>query len=227
MSNNSKKPLEKILLAAIIVCTVGMLIILPVAVIFFPEKVKPGNLAMLLVGIPFLLMGLGCLTNKADRLLGVACTLFGVGMIGTPFFSKQLSSGQGIEFVEAGIYLGGLMLIVAGLGMIIYLCRTLFYKINHCTLEVEAELKFARTENEEGQQMGSYWLEYYYGGRVYTVKDSLPRKNQRDGDRVKIKIDPENPEEIFKSQADMHLIMMPFCVAIAIVGAFLLLFLKM
>lgn len=230
MSDNSKKPIKKIQIVAISVCAVGMLMMfLVVAAIFFPEKVQWGN-AVIVVGIPFLVMGVGCLTNKTSRLLGIGCTLFGVGMIGFPWLVQRVSNGQDIGLVELVIKLGSLAIVASGPAVVVYSCQLLFNKITRCTLEVEAEFKDIRTECGNGQQMRSYGYEYYYGGQVYTVIDNFHMdtnsgRKQLFGSCVKIKIDPENPEIFYTSQPGAYLILMSFGLAITAVGVFLLLLL--
>lgn len=219
MLDNSKKPENKLLIIALVVYIVGVVTLLPVAAIFFPEMVQSRNIVAA-VGIPFLLLGLGCISSQEDRLLGIGCTMAGVGMICSPLLLKRTSEGKDIDLVESGIKLGGMAVVVMGLVGVICSGRALYNKINRCTMEIEAVVRDTRGVCEEGQQTTCFGFEYYYCGCVYTVKDEVSREGEKYvvGEIVKLKIDPENPENFYRSQPGLYSLAMAFGFAAVLVG---------
>ena len=105
-----------------------------------------------------------------------------------------------------------LVFIVGGVVWMILLYNTTFGKISHCTLEIEAcvkEVHIMLGSGRAGRRMRRYFFSFIYGGREYIVSDALSVSGDEQrfeiGDKVLIKIDPENPSSFYRSRPDAYI----------------------
>lgn len=191
----------------------------------FPNGIK-GIDMLIALGILFCLIGIGSIlfsgeagSRMSNIIGGLVCLLIGGCMAGIPLYLRYSPNAASIDVVKLVLGLFAAVFLLAGVVVLAFLYSMTLYRIPRCTLEIDAQVKDADIMWSDRDSIGgdssgmevsvggqrpmkAYVFQFTYGGREYTVQDLMyvggVETGFRIGDIVKIKINPEKPEEFYR-----------------------------
>lgn len=191
----------------------------------FPNGIK-GIDVLIALGILFCLIGVGSIMfsgeagSKMSNIIGgLVCLLIGGCMAGIPLYLRYSPNAGNVDVFKLVLGLCAAAFLLAGVGVLAFLYSMTLYRIPRCTLEIDAQVKDADIMWSDRDSIGgdssgmevsvggqrpmkAYVFQFIYGGREYTVQDPMYlgglETGFQIGDMVKIKINPEKPEEFYR-----------------------------